>query len=284
MLLEENERRQKLLKDWIFEMSDKSCSEADMRVKALKLKDIYSQDFRHSYSSFFPIIVEIFKDENNHNQEYLSTNLELFRKYIESDYINANKEFQDIYDNVNKLCDHLNLEIARMLYYSQTNEKILGLEVNSKKLNNDLNSSRKELEAATKRAASIQTELIAVLSIFSAIVMTFSGSFSFLGSALTSIENTVIFKAILICIVCGMVLFNTVFLLLYLVSKLTERNIYAKCKSENCTCGQNGTPKCRGIVRIRKRLPYVFYFNVLCVIIIFIDTVSWVIFSLLDII
>ena len=58
---------------------------------------------------------------------------------------------------------------------------------------------------------------------------------------------------------------------MYLVGKLTERNIYADCATEKCTCEK----KCNFIKRICKRLPYVYYFNLVCLIGIVIDCLVW---------
>lgn len=66
MLTEESKRRQNELKKLLFSMAD-SCfdSQATQRT-ATKLKGLYTDGFRHSYSEFFPLIVEISKDSNSY--------------------------------------------------------------------------------------------------------------------------------------------------------------------------------------------------------------------------
>lgn len=272
MLAEEKKRRQDALEKRIYELSEKSLDEAGIRTVSLKLLEIYRGGFRHSYSSFFPIIIEINKEDNQYNKDYLADNLVRISEFVEDDFVSGRKEFEHIYDPLHKLCDNLNTEIARWSHYSKYEQKVEDIKSEIASLNISMSGATEELKRASKQAASIQTELIAVLSIFSAIVVTFSGGFSFLGSVMTSINGAIYYEAVVLeAIICGMVIFNTIFLLMYMVGKITERNIYASCNSKDCSC----TKRCGGLTRIRKRLPYVFWFNVICIVGIFINFAVW---------
>lgn len=272
MLAEERSRRQGVLEQWIRDLSKDMYDDSEIRNKSLQLLEIYKGDFRHSYSGFFPLISKISKSDQQESLEILSTNLENIRKYLEDDFVTGRKEFEGIYGQLDKLCDHLNLEIGRWNYYSQNEQKIEDIDSNMKVLNDGMSKATQRLRKATKQAASIQTELIAVLSVFAAIVVTFSGGFTFLGSVMSSVNEAEYYEAVaVIAIICGMVIFNTIFLLMYLVGKITERNIYAKCKAADCPCGN----ECSNLKRIRKRLPYVYYFNLVCIIGIAIDLAIW---------
>lgn len=107
--------------------------------------------------------------------------MESIRQYIEKDHIQGSDEFKDIQAQIYKLCDHLNLEIGRWNYYSQYEQKIDDLTSKTVSTTKDLKSAEERLKSASSQASSIQTELIAVLSVFAAIVITFSGGFSILG-------------------------------------------------------------------------------------------------------
>ena len=71
----------------------------------------------------------------------------------------------------------------------------------------------------------------------------------------------------------GIILFNVVFILIYMVARLIGKNVYTLCV-ENCDapekdcfngkCGKH----CGGLTRIRNRLPYVFWYNLIGFIII----------------
>lgn len=271
----ERARRQEQLENCIYEMSEKLLeNDEEIRRILLNLKEIYNDEFRHHYAGFFSIILDVSKEENEFSLDFLSENIGVLREYIESDYIKGIKEFEKIYGVMDKLCDHINLEIGRLNYYMINDNKIKDMEKKTAEVTTSLNDATEELEEASKKASTMQTELIAVLSIFAAIVITFSGGLSFLGSAMTSINGASHYEAVvMIAIICGMVIFNTIFLMMYLVSKITERNIYARCKTYDCTgCDKE---KCNGIQRIKNRLPYVFYFNIWGIVGVLIDLIIW---------
>lgn len=277
MLAEEKARRQNELESHIYRLSEKLLEDdIEKREISLKLVEVYKSGFRHNYSGFFPIILEISKENNGYDIDCLSENLESLRAFVERDYVTGSKEFKILYPHLEKLCDHLNLEIGRWSYYAQNEHKIEDMESKTSLLNDGMRKATIELESASERASSIQTELIAVLSIFAAIVVAFSGGFTFLGSVMTSINEALHYEAVvLVAIICGMVMFNTIFLMMYLVGKIIKRDIYARCLTENCSCDNQSLKKCNGLQRIRKRLPYVFYFNLMCVLGIVIDCAVW---------
>ena len=271
MLIEESKRRQSELKGHLLSMAVDCMDEAKIRQMVIKFKALYSNNFRHNYSEFFPLIVEIAKNENNYSLDYLSNNLEAMRLLVENDYVAGEKEFKGLYQPLMKLSDHVNLEIGRYSYYSINEQKVSDLEKKNQTLQEDLKQATKELNNAKQSVSSVQTELIAVLSIFAAIVLTFSGSLSLLGSVFSEISKAPVFKSILFLLLIGLVVSNTVFLLLYIVGKITNRNIYARCKTPDCSCN----PQCCGIKRIRKRLPYIFWLNITLAGLVVIDLLAW---------
>lgn len=273
MLAEVQNKRQSELEEVILQLSLKLLQEEGIRHSALRLLEIYKGDFRHSYSNFFPMILEISKTSNEYSLESLSENMESIRQYIEKDHILGNDEFKEIHDQIYKLCDHLNLEIGRWNYYSQYEQKIDDITSKTLATTKDLQKAEEKLKAASEQAGSIQTELIAVLSVFAAIVITFSGGFSIFGNIMASIGEAKHYEmVVLTAIICSLALFDTIFLLMYLVSKIIDRNIYAKCQTEDCSCENI---RCSGITKIRRRLPYVFYFNAIGLFGILIDCIVW---------
>lgn len=275
MLIEESLRRQEELKAHLYDMASAMKEDDELRKIAIKLKGLYTGGFRHGYSEFFALIVEIAKDDNEYSLDFLANNITNVRALVEQDYVDGEKEFQGLYGPLTKLSDHINLEIARYSYSSIHEQRVLDLEKRNKNLQTELADATEKLGEAQKSMSSVQAELIAVLSIFAAIVLTFSGSMSLLGNALTGMENAPFFKSVFFVLLCGFIITNVIFLMMYLVGKITGRNIYAKCKSKDCTCGEGGVPKCCGLTRIRKRLPYVFWINFLVILMMVVDVAVW---------
>lgn len=291
MLIDESRRRQGELIKLLEEMAITCMDDDSIRSIVIKFKALYTDGFRHNYSEFFPLIVRFSKDDNEYNLDYLSYNLQEARNLVEQDHVAGEKEFKGLYRPLLKLSDHLNLEIGRYIHYSISEENVIGLQKRNSDLQAELRSTTVKLEQATvqldeakEQIRTIQTDLISVLSIFAAIVLTFSGSMSLLGNALTGMQDTRVFKAVFFVLLCGFVLCNTIFLMMYLVGKITGRNIYAHCKSKNCTCGPDGAPKCKGITRVRKRLPYVFWLNLTLILMMIADVIVWYFDNLCNII
>lgn len=279
MFPDETRRRQERLSEVIYSLSHEILNtEKDEQIEVIKkLEMIYQDGFKHSYSDLFPVILDIFDETNQYNVEFLTNNLELIRTDLEIDYSNGKHEYDDIYKQFTKLCDHLNLQISELSVFSEIQNRTDDGKAMIDAANRKIEHATAELTAANKKADSLQTELIAVLSIFAAIVITFSGGFTFLGSVMTSIKDVKYIEGVVLAtLVCGIVIFNTIFLLMYLVSKITERNIFARCEHEQCPCKSDGDKcKCSSLKKIRKRLPYVFYYNLISLAGIVIDMAIW---------
>lgn len=272
ILNEQRQDKEKRLHDFIINLSLEQLSQEDIRKQAYRLKDIYASGFRHSYSKFFPIIVDIGKEENG-NLEYLSNNLETLQELVEQDNLTQKNEFECLYDKLLKLSDHLNLEIARFNYYTEKEKKTNDLEQSLNFATKNLESAKNELNQSKDKLRTIQTELITVLSIFAAIVMAFSGGMNFISSAFANIDKLAFSKVTFFMLLVGFILINLIFVLMYFISKIIGRNIYVNCKTLNCTCKNNMEPICNGFNRLRKRLPYVFWLNSIIIVSIIIDII-----------
>ena len=286
ILLEQQTELDKKLCGYIKELAKKPHDGETIRIYAFHLRDLYAiEDYRHSYSRFFPVIGEIHKDKTS-SVEYLMDNLRALVMAVETDNLkNVGKEFGKLYTPLRKLSDHINLEIARYLNYKEKDERASMLETQLELATNTLETAKKELDDTNKKIStakkelddtnkkinSIQSELIAVLSIFAAIVMGFSGSLNFLGNTLAQNSQLPFTKQLLVIFLCGLILINFIFAMMYFVAKITGRNIYARCETLDCTCKDGKMPKCNGFTRIMKRLPYIFWLNIVIFILIILN-------------
>lgn len=313
MTTEETDRTQTALKQLLKEMSLICFAEDDSRIPAIvsRLHKMYVTEFRHRYSEFFPMLVEIDEEAPEFGLEFLSNNIIAVRKYVDSNCTSGDGTYKRLYKPLMKLSDHLNLEIARYNHFVGQNERIMEqntlLTVQNeqitelKKQNQDLqkqladatakldranarfNKTKDKIKSAEtklgkikKSLDSIHIDIIAVLGIFASIVLAFSGSMTVLGSALTGMQEVHAFKATFFVLLCGLVLGNVIFVMMHLVGKLTDRSIYVPCKTKQCSCENNTTPECRGLTRLRKRLPYIFWLNVILISLMFFDVVIWI--------
>lgn len=266
-----NEETQKQLIIYLKELA--TCNEEEFNKIAERIYNLYvdNKDYRHRYSDFLPLILEVAKcdDGKDYDTEKIDPFAENLNNFLQ--FVKSKEDVQDdVFRSVFKLTDHINLEIGRFKESLSKEDKIKILENYNKETTKRLENAKIKLEAASRKLNSVQTELIAVLSIFAAIVLTFSGSLNLIGNALSNIENAPFGKAVFFIALCGFIVLNIIFLMMYIVGKITNSNIYARCETENCTCGENNMPKCNGINRVKKRLPYVFWTNVILLTIIII--------------
>lgn len=285
MFPEETRGRQEKLKQIIYELSEELLGDDDQIKQVLnRLVLIYQDNFKHQYSDFFPIILKVYEEDNQYSIDYLSNNLDKLGTYLEDKYSKGEDEYIGIYSQFTKLCDNLNLQIAQFTYLlmKKPSDESIGIASENLQESNEkieeslmkLDESNKKLDEANKKADTIQTELISILGIFAAIVIAFSGGLALLGNSVSSIANAAHYESVvLMAIICGMVMFNTIFLLMFFVSKMTERDILASCECKKCAdCKKT---KCKWLNKIIKRLPYVFYFNCFSIVGILIDMGIW---------
>jgi len=128
------------------------------------------------------------------------------------------------------------------------------------------------VEEATKKVKNMQQETVLIISIFAAIVLAVTGGLSYLSIALQGMSTTPFLKSAFFVLLCGFVIFNAVYVLMYMASKIAGRSIYGTCfytynrqqfnnpAGNGCVCCLK-EKKCWGIKRIQRRLPYVFWFN-----------------------
>lgn len=259
---------------------------------------------RHSYGSISGGLIRIYGEAENeeaitnifHNMETVLQDLEQRREIIVAEKEAAGKvkkqskqEYAWTYNNVVKLADHVSLEQIRITkVYSK--QRRLATEAkkqydDAKMLSEDAKDQYKQAhdEAVALRgeASSLKTEVVTILSVFAAIILAFTGGLSILGNAMSVLPNLRIYKALLVVFVCIWGLFNSVFLLLYVAARLTGRSLYTNCSKGGrveldgtCNCG--GKYKCGLVRRFVRRLPYVFWFNTVILLMIAAIALFWV--------
>lgn len=241
--ISEKERNQEQINRCLNELSNEIIRNVDADCdKFYKiLYEVYKdKEFRHSYSEITKIVIDLYENTQSDAVETLITNLKTVYNYC---YDCSNDE--EFVGRVYKLYDHVNLEAIRCRSYSKNKEISENLSkqlsVANEQLKTTLESTdtasqlksvgQKILEAkesinnSRKEVKDLQWQVIAVLGIFSAVVITFFGGFSYFTSVFNNIEKVSIWHSLLVAGVLGFVIFNTISILLLIVAILVGHPI-----------------------------------------------------------
>lgn len=265
--MKDNQKQSKL-NELIKKLSTDTLQNSDISAFIDIFREIYSGGFRHSYSSLTGIMLRVNK-ENEDAFDCILDNLSVIQESIsESD--------DELGKALDKLYDHLSLESVRINQLNADyNQKIANLrdmiahvEDEKKQLEDSFSLKISKLENEANKS---KTEVVTILSIFAAIVLTFMGGMSFTSSTFKGIAAVSIYRLIGVEIICGLVIFNTIATLIYLVSKIVDKKISVKCKTDECDC----TKKCWAVKKLRKKYPFIFWFNFIMITFMLIDVFAW---------
>jgi len=230
-------------------------------------KEIYSENFRHEYSIITRVLMSIGDSEE---RDFLNEKINVISKAI--------KELA-VKEKVEKLLDHITLENIRMAELNsiaqnisdKAHSEVKGIEnsinlaqQNLKSVSEKYKDADKLLEEIQKNLKDSTTQSITILSIFAGVVMAFTGGMSYISQALASLNQIGYYRAGVFIVLIGTVMFNLIFLLLYMIGKLTDRYIGSTCQCNDPRYGCNNK-KMRCSV---KRYPYIIWFNLISSIII----------------
>ena len=227
MKIEESYRRQKELEKQLYELAKESKDDRVLLQIADQLKGIYADGFRHNYSQFFPLILEIFKEDNEYNQDYLSDNLERIRAIVEKDFFETDDKdrckYVGLYKPLTKLADHINLEIGRRSQSLIDENRVKDLEKRNEFLQTQLETANLQLSDMKEQLQKSQKEYVTILGIFAAVVLTFTGGIAFSTSVLNNISAASIYRIISTVLVIGLVLIDTLFFLFSYVDRIVNK-------------------------------------------------------------
>ncbi|MGL4571806.1 MAG: hypothetical protein ACRCVJ_12155 [Clostridium sp.] len=189
-----------------------------------------STDYIIEYSSVLLILKEIDQSEE---YEVLDLRIKPLKENLIENGLRTESE-----KSMYKILEYISLEIPRINDVKQ-------LEKFKELANGQLQETRKKNRTFTKqiddyreKVNRTQSEFISIMSIFSAVIIAFFSGSNLLGNSLESIDKANKFKLITIILIIGIVMFNVIYMLLYTVSKITEKKIssdkkdYSKC--QNC--------------------------------------------------
>lgn len=222
-----DEKREQL-QDILIELSDsqKKLQEEDNYTGIIKkLEDLYygeKQNYRHYYNDIFAIISTIAKEEDK-SLDILAENMRIIHSVYEPDEKGFGREPKNIRNELNKLYDHINLEIARLHYFNTSESNTEGKLKNLTDTLNNVEDKLKKMEATEEKIDDMQKQYITILGIFASIVITFTGGTAFSTSVLQNIANASIYRISLIVFVLAFSLTNIVYILTRFIREISKK-------------------------------------------------------------
>lgn len=235
--------------------------EEEIRGIVNGFSEIYKNpDFRHSYANITGLILEISNDHSLTDGMFsylqiLEGNMTMVVTYVNENQISEVK-------NIMKLYDHILLEILRINYQSEVIKSVEIVTADIATISKKSTELTEDIDDAKKALDKSQISAITVIGLFSAITMSFFGGISFSQQALEALKLSSPIRLVFVLSLTGFILFNLLFLILYIIGKLTSKPICSRCinsTDENkkvCTC-KNKPLWCRMV----KRYPYVLWAN-----------------------
>lgn len=274
-------------------LSRKALDATEICVYLPQFKTLYEskQDFRHNYTALFQLISDI-SEGSEFTASFLADNLELMSVELAQ---SAHKE--EWAGKLEKLCDYLMPEIARIGYInsftdivgsqlSKAEQTIKDAQDGVGKLKDDIKGQQKEQHKFSENLLAVQTQVVAVLGLFSVIVVAFVSNSELIGSSLQMMTGQSLLKMILMLIICGFISFNSIVVLMYCIARIIGKDLNSYCDEYACRICTSKTvlgqwidsfskdkcthrdcfhcesrKKCGFIERMKSRMPLVYYFN-----------------------
>ncbi len=271
-LKEKNIKIDKSIQDILKEVVslDNMDSSYDDKIKEVseEFRVYYNNKGRHLYSEVSTFLYKI----NEEDLDYVYDNVASVHRVLLSYDEEHNTEYAR---KILKLEDHIRLEILRAQHLKSVQNdnagrlirKINSLSDAGKKYTKEFEGLNTKYETQRKNIDGLNSQIISVIGIFSAIVITFFGGINFIESIMYSIGQVSKYRMVFSILIAGLVMFNTIFMLLNFIAKLTEKNIRSVCSHyiDNNKCDPNCENKKR-IKCIRLKHPTIFWANMMFII------------------
>lgn len=291
---DEAERVAKINQFVLFLMTEKKTNKSMEEFKSYigEISVYYQCGFRHSYYSISSTIygrwydspeqldtlsawMDILKEDVPHMDQKTREGMNKFYDHIMLEVVRM-KEHQKKIDSINELVRKFS-EASKSDYnkqqislsqtvadfenrYIETNEGIKSIEKRVESAQRNMNEMQNKVKKTQKKVKSVYSQFVSILGIFSAIVIVFFGGATVFSSVLTNIYRTKWYQVGFGVAFVGLVLFNVIFMFLYILSKMLEIDIGVKIELKNEHI----------ITKWFLRYPYVFIFNLFCILIMFI--------------
>lgn len=200
------------------DLSIKRLNDAELDEKAGSLEEIYSSGYRHGYEGILDVIRNIDKthpsggnqslseeDQEMDSLFFLTANLDDLKEHIrEGSYSD------DTFNGIVRLSDHVKLEIHRLRDIQEQDDQKKQMTQTIKELLAKSEDLASEVKIAQSNSEKLQMHMVAILGIFAAIVMAFSGGMNLLSGSISTSGNSDLCNVVFAILLCGIILFNII--------------------------------------------------------------------------
>ncbi len=241
-------------------LCDPSFAKEDSTIEnwIKRLNKVYANGYRHTYSDIFFKVQTIIKaSDDTETLEILGENLNELGKSIDELLLHNidDANLQNTSISFKKFADHIKLEIGRYNFiksHFSVNKKEASAEglsgnIDSKDFQNVkekvdklsgvidnvqpmVNRVQTQMDKVDEKLESNKISSITTLTIFSAVVLAFSGGITFEAGIFKGMVESSPYRLVFTIALTGFILFNTIFALLYLVGKMAGKTISTRCK------------------------------------------------------
>lgn len=168
--------------------------------------------------------ISFMEQQNQITQNKLDEDINIPKKLVDMEKISVCK----IIEKLNKLYDHISLEEERYVQNSEMiNKSVLNeSELLAQKLNNSIEAFS---EKVVKIESNLNVNIITIIGIFSAIIFVFFGGLTGLATVASGVvgmkNREDLYIPMLVIMTLGLIIFDIVFLLIYSIAKMVDKNI-----------------------------------------------------------
>jgi|GEM_PF-2899268 len=180
------------LKNIIVELSKQiDMSEDYCEATLERLKEIYSDEFRHTYSDITSLLLDMNSKNNSENDSMISIDRLGENMRTLNEFSNQDSEFPYLAE-LTKLNDHITMDLSRIKVWNkliaenkltyenmrETNQKMNELNIKMEKTTKDMNSARSKINIASRESQNTKKDLVSIMAIFMAVFSFIQWNFS----------------------------------------------------------------------------------------------------------
>ena len=198
-----------------------------------ELREVYKDNFRHSYSSINAFLIKISESDINKITIIADKLFDIYNE-INKNLKENDKNEEDFLKHLFKLYDHINLEAVQLQFMAATSEQIRKTETNIQntettikkqsiavnETQDSIQATKKEIEQVKITIDKTQANYVAILGIFASIIIAFVANMSFSASVLQNIDKPNTLKLVAIICFLGIFIVNILNLLFNFIREI----------------------------------------------------------------